>query len=106
ESQLASGIARALGMATIIQLRHGDPEFGARIGGATEELHRTKNVMIAPVHVLHLPSLESLALEVLGADRARELMAEGAATPLARIVEEALAAPTPGLAPDAAPVSA
>jgi hypothetical protein len=85
---LASGLARALGMASILQLRYGDPEFGARIAGATEELHHSKNVMVAPVKVLHLPDGGELAAEVLGETRAAELMAAGAAIPIARIVEE------------------
>jgi len=42
-------------MAALLQLRYGDPELGARIAGATEELHQQKNVMIAPTKVLHLP---------------------------------------------------
>jgi predicted ATPase/class 3 adenylate cyclase len=92
---LASGLARALGMAAILQLRYGDPEFGARIAGTTEELHSSKGVMVAPVKVLHLPSSDVMAVERLGLERARELMAEGAATPVARMVEEILAAPAP-----------
>ena len=88
-------VAVTLGMAALLQLRFGDPEFGARIGGATEELHRTKSVMIAPVHVLHLPDPETYAIKVLGAERARELMAAGASISTDRIVEEVLAAPVP-----------
>jgi predicted ATPase/class 3 adenylate cyclase len=96
ELDLASGLARSFGMATLLQLRYGDPELGARIAGATEELHQRKNVMIAPTKVLHLPDGRDLAVEILGAERARELMAVGAATPVARIIEEILAAPVPG----------
>jgi predicted ATPase/class 3 adenylate cyclase len=93
---MASGLARSLGMASILQLRYGDADLGARIAGATEELHQAKNVMIAPVKVLHLPAGPDLAIERLGADRAADLMADGAATPVLRIVEEILAAPAPG----------
>jgi predicted ATPase/class 3 adenylate cyclase len=89
---LASGLARALGMASILQLRFGDPDLGARIAGATEELHVSKNVMIAPVKVLHLPDGGDVSREVLGAERAKALMAVGAATPIAGILDEAMAA--------------
>lgn len=92
---MASGLARSLGMAAIIQLKYGDPELGARIAGAANELHLEKNVMIAPTVVLHLPDATILAAEVLGEQRARGLLAEGAATPIARIVEEIVAAPIP-----------
>ena len=95
ELDLTSGLARALGMASILQLRYGDPELGARIAGAAEELHMTQNVMIAPVKVLHLPDGGDMAVEVLGEERARRLMGAGAATPLVRVVEDILAAPTP-----------
>jgi len=88
---LASGLARALGMASILQLRFGDPELGARIAGATEELHVSKNVMIAPVHVLHLPDGVEVAREVLGVERANALLAAGAATPIAGILDEVVA---------------
>jgi predicted ATPase/class 3 adenylate cyclase len=90
---LASGLARALGMAAILQLRYGDPELGARLAGATEELHRSKGVMVAPVKVLHLPSSDAMAVERLGPERAGQLMAAGASTPVERIVDEVLAAP-------------
>jgi len=89
---LASGLARALGMASILQLRFGDPELGARIAGATEELHVSKNVMIAPVKVLHLPDGGDVSREVLGAERAKALMAAGAAMPIAGILDEVIAA--------------
>ena len=92
---LASGLARAFGMSSILQLRYGDAELGARIAGATEELHQTKNVMVAPVTVLHMPDGRDLAAERLGPVRAAELMAEGAAMPVLRVVEEILAAPAP-----------
>jgi hypothetical protein len=95
ELDLASGLARALGMAALLELRYGDPELGARIAGATEELHQKKNVMIAPTTVLHLPDAGAMAVEQLGPDRARELMAEGAATAVARMVEDILASPAP-----------
>src|SRR4029077_9435340 len=35
---LSSGIARAMVMAAIIQIVHGDPDLGTRIAGATYEL--------------------------------------------------------------------
>jgi len=89
---LASGLARALGMASILQLRYGDPDLGARIAGATEELHVSKNVMIAPVKVLHLPDGTAMAREVLGEARADELLAAGAATPIAALLDEIQAA--------------
>jgi predicted ATPase/class 3 adenylate cyclase len=95
----ASGLARSLGMAAIIQVGLGDPEFGARITGAVYEVVRDKAVMVAPVHVLHLPDPRETAAERLGAERAAELMAEGARTPVATIVEEVLAAPAPGRVP-------
>jgi predicted ATPase/class 3 adenylate cyclase len=98
ELDLASGLARSLGMAALLQLRYGDPVLGARIAGATEELHQKKNVMIAPVRVLHLPDAGAMAVERFGPERARELMAEGAATTVARIVEDILAAPAPASA--------
>jgi hypothetical protein len=88
---LASGLARSLGMAAIIQLRYGNPELGARIAGATEELHQQKNVMVASTKVLHLPDSRELAVEILGAERAQRLIDEGRATPVARIIEETLA---------------
>ena len=82
ERDAASGIARALGMAALLQVRHGDPELGARIAGATLELQRQKNVMIAPTRVLHLPEPAVLATERLGGDRAEALFAEGASLPI------------------------
>ena len=69
-----------------------------------KELHQKKNVMIAPVRVLHLPDAGAMAIERFGPERARELMAEGAATTVARIVEDILASPPPGLGPGAAPI--
>src|SRR5204862_229332 len=45
---LASGTARAMVMAAILQIVHGDPELGSRIAGATYELAREQNVMLAP----------------------------------------------------------
>ena len=95
---LATGLGRALGMASILQLRYGDADFGARIAGATEQLHQTKNVMIAPVKVLHMPDGGQLAVEVLGAERAATLMADGAAAPVLGIVEEIIATPSPARA--------
>jgi non-specific serine/threonine protein kinase len=96
ERDLTSGLARALGMAAIVQMRFGDADFGARIAGTTAELARTKGVMIAGARVLHLPEPVGLAREILGAERAEQLLAEGAATPALQMAELALAAPTPG----------
>jgi predicted ATPase/class 3 adenylate cyclase len=89
---LASGLARAVGMAALIQLRYGDPALGARLAGATAALRRDKNVMIAPTRVLHLQDAVELAVETLGQQRADQLVEEGASTPVARVVEEVLAA--------------
>jgi predicted ATPase/class 3 adenylate cyclase len=92
---LASGLARTLGMAALIQVRWGDAEFGARVAGTTAELRRQKSVMIAPTRVLHLPDAVDLAVERLGPDRVRELLEEGAATTVPRMVETILAADAP-----------
>jgi len=91
----ASGLARALGMAAIIQLSNGDAELGARVAGATYRLVREKAVMLAPVKVLHLPDPADLAAERFGAERASGLLADGEAIPLGEMVAEVLATPTP-----------
>ena len=91
----ASGTARCLGMAAILMLLHGDPEFGARVAGATYVLVREMGLMLAPVKVLHLPDPGELAAERFGTVHAAELLAVGAATPLADVIAEVLAAPTP-----------
>ncbi len=91
-----SGIARALGMAAIVQLTFGDAELGARAAGATYVIVREKGVMLAPVKVLHLRDPEEIAIERLGEERARELLAIGADTPIGQVIEEVLAAPAPG----------
>ena len=94
----ASGLARGLGMASILLLRHGDAEFGARVAGATYELVRETGVMLAPVKVLHLPDPSDLVTERFGAERARELLAQGAATPRSQVIADVLAAsPLTGL---------
>ncbi|HEY8869549.1 MAG TPA: adenylate/guanylate cyclase domain-containing protein [Candidatus Limnocylindrales bacterium] len=95
ERDLASGLARSLGMAAIVQHRFGDPELGARIGGAALELARQKNVMVAPTTVLHLPDQRAIAEEHLGTERAEQLLAEGAATPIETIIAAILATPNP-----------
>lgn len=94
----AAGLARALGMAAIVQISNGDPELGARIAGAVYRLVREHGVMLAPVKVLHLPDPADLATERLGAERAAELMAEGEAIPAEDLASrlEALPAPSPG----------
>ena len=93
ENDTASGIARGLGMAAIVQASMGDPELAARIAGTTYELVREKSVMLAPVKVLHLPEPADLVREALGEERAHELMAEGAAIPVADMVAIVVAAP-------------
>lgn len=95
ENENQSGIARALGMAAIVALTFGDAELGARAAGATYELVREKGVMLAPVKVLHMPEPSDLAIERLGADRARELLEVGATTALDQVIAEVLAAPAP-----------
>jgi non-specific serine/threonine protein kinase len=95
ENDNLSGIARALGMAAIILLTYGDAELGARAAGATYLIVREKGVMLAPVRVLHLRDPAEIAAERLGEERATELMDIGAATPVAQVIEEVLAAPAP-----------
>ena len=95
ENDTASGIARGLGMAAIVQASMGDPELAARIAGTTYELVREKSVMLAPVKVLHLPEPADLVREALGEERANELMAEGAAIPVSDMVAIVVAAPPP-----------
>ena len=95
ENDTASGIARGLGMAAIVQASMGDPELAARIAGTTYELVREKSVMLAPVKVLHLPEPADLVREALGKERANELMAEGAAIPVPDMVAIVVAAPPP-----------
>jgi predicted ATPase/class 3 adenylate cyclase len=90
-----SGIARALGMAAIVLLLHGDADLGTRATGATYRIVEEKGVMLAPVKVLHMPEPKGLAIERLGEERARELLAIGADTPVAQIIAEVLAAPGP-----------
>jgi hypothetical protein len=89
----ASGLARSLGMAAIIQVMAGDAEFGARLAGATYRIVREKGVMLAPVKVLRLPDPGPVAVERLGRERAEALMAMGAAVPAAEIAAEVLARP-------------
>jgi predicted ATPase/class 3 adenylate cyclase len=101
ELDMASGLARSLGMAALVQLRFGDAELGARIAGTTLELGRTKKVMVAPTRVLHLPALDALAVERLGEEEARDLMAEGAAIPVGEMIDRVLAASAPGSVSDA-----
>ncbi|HYL39952.1 MAG TPA: hypothetical protein VET90_01465, partial [Candidatus Binatus sp.] len=103
---LASGLTRALGMAALIQLTDGDPELGARVAGATAELRRVKNVMIAPTRVLHLPDAIELATAQLGEERTRQLVEEGAAIPVARIIETVVAAGVRSEAPAEAEAAA
>ena len=74
ELESASGLVRALGMASIILLTNGDAELGARVAGATYRLVSEKGVMLAPVQVLHLPDPAGLATERFGDERAARLM--------------------------------
>jgi hypothetical protein len=83
---LGSGTARAMVMAAMLQIAHGDPALGTRIAGATYQLARDQGVMLAPITVLHLPDPADLAAERLGAERTAELLAAGAAMPLAEAV--------------------
>jgi tetratricopeptide (TPR) repeat protein len=101
EHDNASGVVRVLGMAAILQLDHGDPEFGARITGATYELVKQKGVMVAPVTVLHLRDPRETVIERFGPERAAALMDDGAMTPLQQVVEAVVAAPTPAGLPAA-----
>jgi tetratricopeptide (TPR) repeat protein len=96
EHDNASGMARAIGMAAIVLLDAGNLEVGARVTGATMQLVREKSVLLAPVKVLHLPDPVETAIAKLGEARARELMDEGAATPLEVITAQLLAMPAPG----------
>ncbi len=89
-NELASGTARAMVMAAILDIVHGDPVRGARIAGVTYELSRAHNVMLAPVTVLHMPDPRGLAVEHLGAEEAEALIDAAAAMPLEQVVEEVL----------------
>jgi predicted ATPase/class 3 adenylate cyclase len=89
--KLASGTARAMVMAAILDIVHGDPERGTRTAGVAYELSRAHNVMLAPITVLHMPDPRGLAVDRLGADRTGELLEIGAATALEASIEEVLA---------------
>ena len=95
ENDNQSGIARALGMASIIALSDGDAELGARAAGATYRLVEEKGVMLAPVKVLHLRDPRELAVERLGEARAQELLRDGAAAPMEQVIADVMAAPPP-----------
>ena len=73
----ASGLARSLAMAAIIAAEYGDPEIAARLAGAAHKLAREKAVMLAPVEVLKLRDPADTVVELLGAERAAELMQVG-----------------------------
>jgi tetratricopeptide (TPR) repeat protein len=95
ENDNKSGIARALGMAAIVALTHGDVELGARAAGATYRVVRESGVMLAPVKVLHLRDPREIAIERLGEERAAELLADGAAAPVDEVIAQVLAASPP-----------
>ena len=100
----ASGLARVLGMAAIIQLSDGDPELGARLAGAAYKLVREKGVMLAPVRVLHLPEPAALLTARFDEARSQELMDEGDAMALDAVVATVMASPpTPGASAGQAP---
>ena len=82
-------------MAAIIALEYGDPEFGARLAGATAKIVLEKSVMLAPVRVLHLDDPSETALAKLGPERAAELMAMGADTAVEDLVAAVLAVSEP-----------
>ena len=92
------GVARALGLASIMLLSGGPSELGARVAGATYRLVRERGLMLGPVHVLHLPEPSLLAEARFGAERAAELMAQGEAMTTGDLVA-ALAASQPPAAP-------
>jgi predicted ATPase/class 3 adenylate cyclase len=89
----ASGLARSLGMASIILFRYGDPEVATRVAATAYKLIREKGVMLAPVKVLHLPDPAETAVERLGAERAAALLADEAAPPVDDAVGMVLAIP-------------
>lgn len=99
----ASGIARGLAMAALLQIRNGDPAFGVRAAAKAYQLVREQEVMLAPVKVLHLPDPGELATETLGAERYQELLAGAKLIPIADVIAEVLAADAP--ARPTAPVS-
>ncbi|MBF8290539.1 MAG: Adenylate/guanylate cyclase protein, partial [Chloroflexi bacterium] len=99
-----AGLVQGLGMAAIILISDGDAELGARVTGATYRLINEKALMLAPVMVLHLPDPADLAAGHFGPERAAEIMAVGAESPISDIVAEVLAARLPARLP--APVSA
>ena len=68
---------------------------GGRVAGAAYRMAREQGAMLAPVEVLHQPDPAGLATERFGADRTAELLAEGAAVPLADIAAQILAMPSP-----------
>ena len=98
----SSGLARGLAMAALIQLRSGDPEFAMRAAAKAYQLVRDEEVMLAPVTVLHLPDPAELATELLGAERAAQLLRDGDAVPIAQVIAEVLAAAPPAAGPASA----
>jgi hypothetical protein len=103
DNDSASGLARGLAMASIIQFHHGDPEFGVRLAAAAYDLVREQDVMLGPVKVLHLPDPAVLAADYLGADEAEARLEPDAAPPRSVVIAEvfAAAAPTRRSAPTA-----
>ena len=66
-----------------------------RAAAKAYQLVRDQQVMLAPVTVLHLPDPADLATELLGAERAAELLRDGDAVPMAQVIAEVLAATPP-----------
>ena len=89
------GLVRVLGLASIMLLSGGPSEVGARAAGATYRLVRERGLMLAPVHVLHLPEPSTLAEARFGPERAAALMAEGEAMTTDDLVAALAASPAP-----------
>ena len=82
ENDTASGIARALGMAAIVQASSAIPELAARIAGTTVRAGAGEVGDARPGQGAPPARPADLVREALGEERANALMAEGAATPV------------------------
>jgi len=80
-----------------VLLTNADAELGARVAGAVYRLVREKDVMFAPVKVLHLPDPAVLAAVRFGSDGAAERMDEGGSIPIDEMVAQVLAAAPPAV---------